>query len=76
MFGDLGQRGHLVQKRAGAELILDHVPRIRLNEMVEIVQDLEVTRNFAIHNLVHLQPPRPQLHLKQKVPETLGETTE
>ena len=55
MFGDVGEVGHLVQNLVGVELILDHVPRQRLNEMVEIVQDPEVTANVAIDNPVHLQ---------------------
>jgi len=52
VFGDVGEVGHLVQNLVGVELILDHVPRQRLNEMVEIVQDPEVTANVAIDNLV------------------------
>ena len=67
VFGDNGQIGHLVQNLAGAEPLLNHVPRVRLNKMVEIVQDPEVTDNVAIHNLVHLQPRQPLLHFKQKV---------
>ena len=55
MIGDVGQVGHLVQNLAGVELILDRVPRLGLNEMVEIVQDPEVTANVAIDNPVHLQ---------------------
>ena len=54
MFGDVGQVGHLVQNLAGEEPILDHVTRLGLNEMVEIVQDPEVTANVAIHNLVQV----------------------
>ena len=54
MFGDVGEVGHLVQNLVGVELILDHVPRQRLNEMVEIVQDPEVTANVAIDNLVQV----------------------
>ena len=54
VFGDLGQIGYLVQKLAGAELKLDHVGRLRLNKMVEIVQDPEVIANLAIHNLVQV----------------------
>ena len=54
VFGDLGQLGYLVQKLAGAELKLDRVGRLRLNKMVEIVQDPEVTANLAIHNLVQV----------------------
>ena len=54
VFGDLGQLGYLVQKLAGAEPKLDHVPRLRLNKMVEIVQDLEVTVKLATHNLVQV----------------------
>ena len=54
MFGDVGQHGYLVQNLVGVELILDHVPRQRLNEMVEIVQDPEVTANVAIDNLVQV----------------------
>ena len=52
VFGHIGQVGHLVQKHVGAEPVLNHVPRLGLNEMVEIVQDPEVTANFAIHSLV------------------------
>ena len=65
MFGDVGQIGHLVQNLAGVGPMLDHVPRVRLKKMVEIVQDPEVTENVAIHDLVHLQPHL--LHFKQKV---------
>ena len=54
MFGDLGHLGHLVQKLAAVELKLDHVARLRLNEMVEIVQDPEVTAKLATHNLVQV----------------------
>ena len=54
MFGDLGQLGYLVLKLAGVEPKLDHVPRLRLNKMVEIVQDLEVTAKLATHNLVQV----------------------
>ena len=54
MFGDPGQPGYLVQKLAGAEPKLDYVPRLRLNKMVEIVQDLEVTARLAAHNLVQV----------------------
>ena len=67
MFGDVGQVGHLVQNLAGEEPILDHVTRLGLNEMVEIVQDPEVTANVAIHNLVqvsklfHFKLPRNEL---------------
>ena len=54
VFGDNGQIGHLVQNLAMVEPILDHVARLKLNEMVEIVQVLEVTVNLAIHNLVQV----------------------
>ena len=54
VFGDLGQLGYLVQKLAGVELKLDHVRRLRLNKMVEIVQNPEVTAKLAIHNLVQV----------------------
>ena len=54
MFGDVGQHGFLVQKLVGAELQLDHVPRLRMNKMVEIVQDQEVTAKLATHNLVRV----------------------
>ena len=54
MFGDNGQRGHLVQNLVVVELILDHVARLKLNEMVEVVQVPEVTANVAIHNLVQV----------------------
>ena len=54
MFGDLGQLGHLVQKLAGMEPKLDHGTRPRLNKMVEIVQDPEVTAKLATHNLVQV----------------------
>ena len=54
VFGDLGQLGYLVQKLAGVEPKLDHVPRLRLKEMVEIVQDQEVTAKLATHNLVQV----------------------
>ena len=64
MFGDLGQIGYLVQKLAGAELKLDHVGRLRLNKMVEIVQNPEVTANLAIHNLVQVSKIHHLLILK------------
>ena len=54
MFGDNGQRGHLVQNLVVVELILDHVARLKLNKMVEVVQVPEVTANVAIHNLVQV----------------------
>ena len=54
VFGDLGQLGYLVQKLVGVELKLDYVPRLRLNEMVEIVQNLDLTSRLAIHNLVQV----------------------
>ena len=54
VFGDNGQRGHLVQNLVVVELILDHVARLKLNEMVEGVQVPEVTVNLAIHNLVQV----------------------
>ena len=59
VFGEVGQIGHLVQSLAGMGSILvgsvlDHVPRLGLNKMVEIVQDPEVTANFAIDNLVQV----------------------
>ena len=54
VFGDLDQLGYLVQKLAGAELKLDHVRRLRLNVMVETVQNPEVTANLAIHILVQV----------------------
>ena len=54
MFGDLGQLGYLVQKLAGVELKLDHVARLRLNEMVEIVQDPEVRAKLATLNIVQV----------------------
>ena len=52
MFGDLGQLGYLVQNLAGAEPVLDPVPKLRRNNLVELVQDPEVTANLATHNLV------------------------
>ena len=54
VFGDLGQIGYLVQKLAGVEPKLDHVPRLRPNKMVEIVQNLEVKAKLATHNLVQV----------------------
>ena len=54
MFGDPGQLGYLVQKLVGAEPVIDHVPRLRLNKLVELVQDLEGTVNNATHNLVQV----------------------
>ena len=54
VFGELGQLGYLVQNLAGVEPKLDLVPRLRLNEMVEIVQDPEVKANLAIHNLAQV----------------------
>ena len=64
MFGDLGQLGYLVQKLAGVELKLDHVRKKRLNDMVEIVQNPEVTANLAIHNLVRVSKIHHLLILK------------
>ena len=54
MFGEVGQLGHLVRDFAGAEPVLDLAPRLRLNAMVELVQDPEVTANLAVHNLVQV----------------------
>ena len=54
VFGQVGHLGLLVQNLAGAEVKLDLAPRLRLNAMVEFVQDLEVTANLAIHNLVQV----------------------
>jgi hypothetical protein len=54
VFGDPGQLGFLAQKLAGAELKLDLAPRLRLNAMMELVQDPEVTANLAIHKLVQV----------------------
>ena len=54
VFGDLGQLGYLVQKLVGVELKLDHVPRLRLNKMVGIVQNPEGTQKLATHNLVQV----------------------
>ena len=54
VFGEVGQIGHLAQSLAGVGSILDHVPRLGLNEMVEIVQDPEVTANIAIEYLVQV----------------------
>ena len=54
MFGDLGQLGYLVQNPVGVEPVLDPVPRPRLNNLVELVQDPEVTANIAIHILVQV----------------------
>ena len=52
MFGDSGQLGVLVQKLVGAESKLDLAPRLRLNKMVEFVQNPIVTAKLAIHTLV------------------------
>ena len=52
VFGELGQLGYRAQNLAGVEPKLDRVPRLRLNEMVEIVQDPEGTSKIATHNLV------------------------
>ena len=54
MFGNHGQLGQIVQKLVGVEPKLDHVPRLRMNEVVEIVQDPEVTAKLATHNLVQV----------------------
>ena len=54
MFGDLGHLGYLVQNLAGAEPVIDPVSRLRLNNLVELVQDPEVKANLAIHNLVQV----------------------
>ena len=54
VFGELGQLGYLVQDLAGVEPNLDLVPRLRLNEMVEIVQDSEGKGKVATHNLVQV----------------------
>ena len=54
MFGDPGQLGYLAQKLAVAEPVIDPVPRLRLNKLVELVQDPEVTANIATHNLVQV----------------------
>ena len=68
VFGEFGHFGHLVQNLVGEEPLLDLVTRLGMNKTVEIVQDPEETANLAIHNLVlNLQPPQPQLNLKQRV---------
>ena len=67
MFGDLGQLGYLVQKLAGVELKLDHVRRLRLNVMVETVQNPEVTANLAIHILVQVSNIHHLLILKGSI---------
>jgi hypothetical protein len=54
VFGELGQLGYLVQKLAGVEMKLDRVPRLRLNKMVELVQDPKGTQKLAIYNLVQV----------------------
>ena len=53
MFGDTGQLG-LVQKLAGAEPVLPLVPKLRLNNLVELVQTQEVKANIATYNLVQV----------------------
>ena len=53
MFGDTGQLG-LVQKLAGAEPVLALVPKLRLNNLVELVQTQEVKANIATYNLVQV----------------------
>ena len=54
MFGDPGLLGYLVQKLAGAEPVLALVPRLRLNNLVELVQTQEVKANIATYNLVQV----------------------
>ena len=54
MFGDPGHPGYLVQKLAGAEPIIDPAPRLRLNDLVVLVQDPEVKTKIATHNLVQV----------------------
>ena len=54
VFGQVGHLGLLVQNLAGAEVKLDLAPRLRLNAMVELVQDPEVTANLAVQNLVQV----------------------
>ena len=54
MFGDLGQLGYLVQKLAEAEPVLALVPRLRLNNLVELVQTQKVKANIATYNLVQV----------------------
>ena len=56
MFGDLGQLGQLVQNLVEPVLdpVLDPVPRLSLKNLVELVQDPEVTANLATHNLVQV----------------------
>ena len=54
MFGDPGQLGYLVQKLAGAEPVLDPVTRLKLNNLVELAQNQEVTANIAIYILVQV----------------------
>ena len=62
MFGQVGPLGLLVQNLAGAEVKLDLAPRLRLNAMVEFVQDLEVTAKLAIDNLVQVSKIRHLLY--------------
>ena len=54
MFGDPGQLGCCVQRLAGAEPVIDPVPRLKLNNLVELVQNREVTANIATHILVQV----------------------
>ena len=54
MFGNIGHLGYLVQKLVEVELQLDHVPRLRMKKMVEIVQDQEVRSKLAKGNLVRI----------------------
>ena len=62
VFGQVGHLGLLVQNLAGAEVKLDLAPRLRLNAMVEFVQDLEVTAKLAIDNLVQVSKIRHLLY--------------
>ena len=54
MFGDPGQVGCCVQRLAEAEPVIDLVLRLKLNNLVELVQNWEVTANIAIHILVQV----------------------
>ena len=57
VFGDPGQLGFL----KGAEPVLDLAPRLRLNAMVELVQDPETKAKIATQNIVQVKVPNMNL---------------
>ena len=60
MNGDPGQLGQFAQNLARAEWKLDLATRQRLNNLVELAQNPEVTVKVATHNLVQREDDQRQ----------------